>query len=155
MSSVSSRLHVLKLCGIRDCHLPALFLAYHVKMNICTVSQSDKPNVANAAQSKNQQKSSGYFCHLLLVDISFLIFCVWVIANIYSFEEISLDLKGEFVRSTLCIDDVNPDERFAELCFLCRPLEVEYGLKTFGDAKILIQIIYNIKYKMQSTAPKD
>jgi hypothetical protein len=42
-------------------------------------------------------------------------------------------LKGEFVRSTLYKDDMNPDEWFADLYSLRQRLTDDYKLTTFGD----------------------
>jgi hypothetical protein len=43
------------------------------------------------------------------------------------------EFKREFVKSKLYSDSTNPDEWFAELCFIRRRLEGDYKCTTFGD----------------------
>jgi hypothetical protein len=43
------------------------------------------------------------------------------------------ELKKEFARSTLYKDDINPDEWFAELYYICQRLEDDYKLDQYGN----------------------
>jgi hypothetical protein len=51
------------------------------------------------------------------------------------------ELKGEFVRSTLYSDDMNPDEWFADLYSLRQRQNDDYKLTAFGDEEMMNQII--------------
>jgi hypothetical protein len=67
-------------------------------------------------------------------------------------------LKGDFVRSTLYKDGMNPDEWFADLYSFRQRLTDDYKLTTFGDEEMTNQIIYFTKpqaYQMQLTVIKD
>jgi hypothetical protein len=68
-----------------------------------------------------------------------------------------IELKNDFVKSTLSSDNTNPDEWFEELYFIHRRLEEEYKCTTFGDVEMLNQIIYSTKpaaYQMHLTGIK-
>jgi hypothetical protein len=68
------------------------------------------------------------------------------------------DLKGQFVRSTVYKDDLNPDKWFADIYSLPQWLTDDYKLTTFGDEEMMNQCIYNTKtqaYQIQLTVIKD
>jgi hypothetical protein len=68
------------------------------------------------------------------------------------------ELKKDFARSTLYMDDKNPDEWFAELYSIRQRLEDDCDLDKYGDEEFLDQIFYNTKspaYQMQVTILKD